>query len=82
MNIMLVLPDSFEWWDTDLKEKTELSYAYPRYSKHALAQFLELGFAVQVRSWGAAPAAHRVIVVTNANDTSVNNALTFDVVQH
>ncbi len=82
MNIMLVLPVSFEWWDTDLKEKIGPSHAYPRYSKHALAQFMKLGFATQVRSWGTAPAAHRVIVVTNANDTSVNNALTFDVVQH
>jgi esterase/lipase len=82
MNIILVLPDTFEWWDTDLKEKTEPSYAYPRYSKHALAQFMELGFAVQVKSWTTAPVAHKLIVVTNSNDTSVNNQLTSEVVRH
>jgi esterase/lipase len=82
MNIMLVLPVSFEWWDTDLKEKIGPSHAYPRYSKRGLAQFLKLGFAVQVKSWTTAPVAHRLIVVTNSNDTSVNNQLTSEVVKH
>jgi alpha-beta hydrolase superfamily lysophospholipase len=81
MNIMLVLPDSFEWWDTDLKEKTEPSYAYPRYSKHALAQILRFGFSVQVNAWQRPPSARRIFVVTNANDDSVNNALTAKVAQ-
>jgi esterase/lipase len=81
MNIILVLPDSFEWWDTDLKEKTEPSYAYPRYSKHALAQILRFGFSVQVNAWQRPPLAKRIFVVTNANDDSVNNALTAKVVQ-
>jgi carboxylesterase len=82
MNITLILPDTFEWWNPDLKESTEPSHAYPRYSKHALAQFLKLGFAVQVKSWQSPPAARRVIMVINANDTSVNNALTSEVVRH
>ena len=37
---------------------------------------------MQVQSWRTKPAAQRVIVVTNANDTSVNNEMTFKVVQH
>jgi carboxylesterase len=82
MNIILTMPDAYEWWDSDLKENIGPAHAYPRYSKHALAEILRLGFAVQVGSWRAAPAAHRVIVVTNANDTSVNNELTLEVVQH
>ena len=82
MNIMLTLPDAFEWWDPTLKENVGPSHAYPRYSKHALVQILRLGFAVQIKSWQTAPVAHRVIVVTNANDTSVNNELTSKVVQH
>jgi alpha-beta hydrolase superfamily lysophospholipase len=81
MNIILLLPDSYEWWDTDLKENIRPAHAYPRYSKHALAEFMKLGFAVQVRSWQVSPAARRVIVVTNANDTSVNNALTAEIVR-
>ena len=82
MNITLALPDTFEWWDPTLKERIGPSYSYPRYSKHTLAQFLKLGFAVQIQSWKTAPAARRVIMVTNAHDTSVNNELTFEVVQH
>jgi carboxylesterase len=82
MNIALTLPDTYEWWDSALKENIGPAHAYPRYSKHALAAFLKLGFAVQVQSWQSSPAAHRVIVVTNANDTSVNNALTLEIVQH
>ena len=82
MNIFLTVPDTYEWWDSDLKANIDPAHAYPRYSKHALAEFLEVGFGVQVKSLQAAPAAHKIIVVTNANDTSVNNELTVDVVRH
>jgi carboxylesterase len=43
---------------------------------------MKLGFAVQVKSWTTVPVAHRLIVVTNSNDTSVNNQLTSEVVKH
>lgn len=82
MNIILILPDTFEWWNPKVKGNLGPSHAYPRYSKHALAEFLKLGFAVQVKSWARPPAAHRIIVVTNANDTSVNNELTAEIVDH
>jgi len=81
MNVLLLLPNTFEWWDADLKENIGPSHAYPRYSKRTLAQLLKLGFAVQVGGWRASPAARRVIVVTNANDFSVNNALTLEIVR-
>jgi alpha-beta hydrolase superfamily lysophospholipase len=81
MNITSLLPDSFTWWDPNLKEDVAPFHTYPRYSKHALAQIMRIGFAVQVKSWISAPAAHRIIIVTNANDTSVNNMLTAEVVR-
>ncbi len=81
MNMILILPDEFEWWDADLKENAEPAHGYPRYSKHALAQLLKLGFAVQVRSRQTPPAAHRIVMVTNGNDTSVNNARTSQIVR-
>jgi pimeloyl-ACP methyl ester carboxylesterase len=81
MNIVRILPDSFEWWDPNLKENTGPAHAYPRYSKHALAEILRLGFAVQVEGLWNAPGAHRLIVITNANDTSVNNEMTANVVK-
>ena len=81
MNITLTLPDMYEWWDPHLKENVGPVHAYPRYSKHALAEFLKLGFAVQMQGWQTSPAARRVIVVTNASDISVNNKLTLHVVR-
>jgi carboxylesterase len=81
MNIVRILPDSFQWWDPNLKENSGPTHAYPRYSKHALAEILRLGFAVQIECMWNSPAAHRVIVITNANDTSVNNEMTADVVK-
>ncbi len=76
MNYYLTVPNSYTWWDEDLKEKIGPDYAYPRYSTHALGQLLRVGFAVQVDAQRIAPAACSILVVTNANDTSVNNALT------
>ena len=82
MNSYLLLPNSYVWWDPILQTKIEPAHAYPRYSKRALAQTLRLGFAVQVQAQRIAPAASRIIVVTNANDTAINNPLTDKVVAH
>ena len=80
MNVVIALPDAFTWWDETLKENELPTHAYPRYSKHALAQILRLGFAVQSEARQQAPAAAKILVITNANDTSVNNELTAKVV--
>jgi pimeloyl-ACP methyl ester carboxylesterase len=81
MNIYLFLPDSFVWWDPVLQADAPPAYAYPRYSKHALVQAVRLGFATQLEARNKPPAAKKVVVVFNANDNSVNNALTMDVVK-
>jgi carboxylesterase len=81
MNIVRILPDSFQWWDPQLEENAGPIHTYPRYSKHALSEILRLGFAVQTEELWNPPAAHRVIVITNANDTSVNNEMTAAVVR-
>ena len=47
MNIYLFLPNSFAWWDPVLQVEAPPSYAYPRYSTHALVQPLRVGFATQ-----------------------------------
>ena len=81
MNAVITLPDVFVWWDSELQAASSPDYMYPRYSKHALAQIMRLGFSVQVNSWFKAPLAKRIFVVTNANDDSVNNELTARVAQ-
>jgi alpha-beta hydrolase superfamily lysophospholipase len=80
MNVVSILPDTFVWWDETLKTDSLPFHAYPRYSKHSLTQILRLGFAVQSEAKQQAPAATKILVITNANDESVNNVLTARVV--
>jgi pimeloyl-ACP methyl ester carboxylesterase len=82
MNISSFLPDSYEWWDPHQQTDIPPAYAYPRYSIHALAQTLRLGFAIQLASNRISPLAKRIKVVLNANDNAVNNGLTKDVVKN
>jgi len=81
MNIYRLLPDAYRWWNPQLKLDTPPTYAYPRYSQHALTQTLRLGFAVRAGAKTGAPAAKKLIVVINHNDNSVNNELTAQVVK-
>lgn len=81
MNIYAALPDSFVWWYPDEQANGGPPHAYPRYSKHALMQGLRLGFATRAIANRQPPAAKRMVVVFNANDTAVNNELTMEFVK-
>jgi pimeloyl-ACP methyl ester carboxylesterase len=80
-NFFLLSPVSFEWWDPALQERISPAYAYPRFSRRILGEIMRLGFAVRAEAQQTAPAAHSILVITNANDTSVNNELIAQVVQ-
>lgn len=80
MNIYAMLPDALEWWDPLLREKVLPLHAYPRYSRHALAQILRLGFTVQADAQLKSPAAKKIVVVFNANDRMINNEMTMKMV--
>lgn len=79
MNLYTFLPDEFVWWDPVLEGEAPPPHAYPRYSKHALVQTLRLGFATQAAARRIQPAAGKLVVVLNPNDSSVNNELTMTV---
>jgi len=79
VNATLLLPDAFMWWDPFLQAQLGPSYAYPRFSRHGLAQIVRLGFAVRGLARGAAPGAATILVVTNANDNAVDNTVTAQV---
>lgn len=81
MNIFTLLPDKFVWWDPVKQATAPPPHAYPRYSQHALVQILRLGFATQANAQRLPPAAKKMVVVSNANDNQVNNALTMQVVK-
>ena len=79
VNLYTFLPDVFVWWDPALQEEGSPAHVYPRYSKHALAQTLRFGLAVQKEARRNPPAAQKIVMVTNGFDNSVNNELTFQV---
>jgi carboxylesterase len=76
-NLMLLLPDLWQWWDPIKKENNPFtaSYAYARYPLHALLQNMRLGYATEEDAKKVRPASERIILVTNDNDPSVNNAV-------
>ena len=76
-NLFLVLPDFWQWWDPIHKEGNPLAapYAYARYPLHALLENMRLGFATEADAKRTRPAANKIIVITNANDESVNNGV-------
>jgi len=76
MNVVSILPESYRWIDSDLKEDFQPAWTYPRHSYHALAQLMRLSCSVQTAARNEPPAAARILVITNADDGSVNNELT------
>jgi esterase/lipase len=82
MNITGLLPDSFEWWDPALQEQTPPLYAYPHYSRHALAQILRLGFAVRAEARHVPPAAKKIVMVINPTDESIDNERILEIIKN
>jgi pimeloyl-ACP methyl ester carboxylesterase len=81
MNFFRIWPNYYQWWEPAQKEDSLPAYAYPRYASHALAEILAIGSAVKVSACRETPASKAILVITNANDPSVNNELTAQVVQ-
>lgn len=80
-NIFMILPATYEWWNPDLKENSDPPYAYPRYTRHALGEILRLGYGIQAQAERTAPLAKAMLIVTNANDKSVDNDVTAQVIK-
>jgi carboxylesterase len=74
-----LLPDAFEWWDPELKENGMPPWGYPKYSRHALTELLNIGFIVRDEARKAPPAAKKILLVLNPNDDMVNNAMAEEV---
>jgi carboxylesterase len=74
-NLILLLPDFHQWWDPTSGMSNPLSapYSYRGYQMHSLFENLRLGFAAEEDAKKVKPAAGSILVITNANDKSVNN---------
>lgn len=67
------LPNVFMWWDPVARERQSPDHGYPRYATHALATCQQLAHETLQAAAYARPASARLLVVTNARETSVNN---------
>jgi carboxylesterase len=74
-NLLLLVPDFFQWWDPIHKENNpnSMPYSYTRYPTHSLLENMRLGFTAEEAAKRVKPAAGAILVITNANDGSVNN---------
>ena len=74
-NLILLFPDIFQWWDpvNRMDNPNSAPYSYRGYWMHALFENLRLGFTAERDARSTKPAAHTILVITNANDGSVNN---------
>jgi len=79
-NLILLLPDIYQWWDPVHKMDNPFAapYSYLGYYTHALFENLRLGFVAERDAERVKPAAGGILVITNANDLSVNNAVVAD----
>ncbi len=78
-NLLLMLPNIMMWWDASHPESSpEMSYAYPRFATRALAEVMRLGGIVQAEANRTAPAAGDIGMLLNAGDTTISEALNYD----
>ena len=77
--LMLAIPDMYLWWDPRAKEQQRPATAYPWFSTHALAQTMRIGENIYAQARREAPQCASIVLVTNAHDPAVNNAVTHDV---
>ena len=72
--IVLGLPDIFIWWDPINKANFQAASGYPGFSSHGLGQIWRLGLAVQEAAASTAPAAQKLLMITNWGDPAINLA--------
>lgn len=79
--IVLGLPDIYIWWDPINKANFQATSGYPGFSSHGLGQIWRLGLAVQKAAAEKAPAAQKLLMVTNWGDPAINLANADDIVR-
>ncbi len=74
-NLILLIPDFHQWWDPvhQLSNPLSAPYSYRGYYLHSLLENLRLGFVAEEDAKQVKPAVGGILVITNANDESVNN---------
>lgn len=75
--ILSKLPNSYKWWDDELKDKKPgPAYAYPRYGTRSLADTIQLSRNVREKINTHPLKAGQMEILTTGTDKGANNALT------
>jgi pimeloyl-ACP methyl ester carboxylesterase len=75
MRALDALPDQYLWWDPRVKADCLPLYAYPGFPTHGLAQCVFVGTSVFDLAAHGPPQAKRCTLVTNADESAVNNGV-------
>jgi alpha-beta hydrolase superfamily lysophospholipase len=72
-DLVLRLPNSFQWWDPILRERQMPAHGYPRYSTHAIAHAYRVARDLLNDAATESPQARTIVLVNNAHESAVNN---------
>ncbi len=72
--LLLNAPNTMVWWDPATRDNPPgMTYAYPRYATHGLAQALRLSIALMDDAAARAPLSPRLGMLINEADDAVSN---------
>lgn len=81
VNLFNILPNVFLWQDDRLQAQVaNPPQVYPQNATRALSQILQLSATLRNEGNHSTPAAAAILVITNANDNTVDNQMTAEVV--
>ncbi|OEO30575.1 hypothetical protein VW23_020730 [Devosia insulae DS-56] len=81
--LLLNAPNAMVWWDPATRDNPPgMTYAYPRYATHGLAQALRLGVALMDAAAANAPLAPKLGMLINEADDAVSGAKIEELVLH
>jgi carboxylesterase len=75
LRLLDLWPDMYWWWDPRVKEMCLPDYAYPGFPTHGLTQCIFAGNSVVESAAKEKPLARRCTLVTNADESAVNNGV-------
>lgn len=76
-NLLPYVPNFYRWWDPIAKENNPASapYSYVGYPVRSMGAYMQLGFSAENEARRTPPAASAVLLITNAAETSISNAV-------
>jgi hypothetical protein len=71
--VVMRLPNSFQWWDPIQRERQMPAHGYPRYSTHAIAHAYVVARDLLHDASETAPLTQDIVLVNNSHESAVNN---------